>query len=151
VSLGSFGFKGEIFAAQNYVAPNHDNLYADALYWGGNNDGGLRFKVADTRMYGGCLGFYYKMGRATLWLSGGWQMNTNDSNDQVGTWTHGQVVKYGFSFAVPYRVNKHLTISPEIAYYNEGSSPYRNRGDGNVAYADLGSLWLVGVLVQFKF
>jgi hypothetical protein len=150
VSLGSFGFKGQLFVAQNYFTNNHDNQFVQAIYWGGNNDPS-RIKVEDTFMMGACLGFYYKVGRATIWLSGGWQKNSNSSNDQNGTWRHGQVVKYGFSFAVPYKVNKHLTIAPEIAYYYEGWSPWRDVGNGNAVFADLGSLWLAGIMIQFKF
>ncbi len=150
VSLGAFGFKGEIWAAQNYFSSNHDNQLVQAIYWGGNNDPS-RITLENTYMMGACLGFYYRVGRATIWLSGGWQKNSNASNDQVGTWRHGQNVKYGFSFAVPYRVNKHLTIAPEIAYYYEGWSPWRDVGDGNAVNADLGSLWLAGILVTFKF
>jgi hypothetical protein len=150
VSLGSFGFKGQVFIAQNYFTANSDDQFVQPVYWGGNNDP-TRIKVEDTHMMGACLGFYYNLGRATIWLSGGWQMNSNASNDQNGTWRHGQVVKYGFSFAVPYRINRHLTIAPEIAYFNEGWSPWRDVGNGNASYADLGSIWLAGILVTFKF
>ena len=156
VNLGAFGFKGEVSVNQNWTTSNYDHYWHQAAWWGGANDAG-RVKLKDTRTYAGALGFYYKIGRATIWLSGGWIMASNGTSDMAGGWRHGQNVRYGFSFAVPYKVNRHFTIAPELSFYNFGWNPFQDvGGSANPAAptsttADLGSVWLLGIQFLFKF
>jgi len=103
------------------------------------------------------MGFFYRIGRVTLWLSGGWKMTVNGSSDAVGTWRHGQNVRYAFILAAPYRVNRHLTIAPEVAYYFYGWDPTqdvggsRNPANPTSTTADLGAAWIAGVRFVVRF
>jgi hypothetical protein len=160
VNFGRFGFKGEVSFGQNWDTGNHHPLvrrFNRAVYWGGTNDDGNRIKVKDTRIYAACLGLYYRIGRMTLWLSGGWHRSENGSGDVAGGWRHGQQTRYAFVFAAPYRVNKHFTIAPEVGYWYQGWDPRfdvggsRNPGRATSMTADLGSFWLAGIqfIIQF--
>ncbi|MBU0516946.1 MAG: hypothetical protein KJ621_19500 [Proteobacteria bacterium] len=160
LSWGDFGFKGEIGMGRNWWAPNYAANIATitaGVFWGGLNDltaAGRqnRLKFEDTYTYSACLGLYYRIGRATLWLSGGWQKSINASNDRNGAWRHGQNTRYGFVFAVPYRVNRHFTIAPEVSHFNYGWCPLVDVGPGpGSMYADLGSVWMAGAVFKFNF
>jgi hypothetical protein len=151
LTFGSFGVVGEVGFGRNWVTANIANLWRQGVWWGGNNDG-TQVKFEDTYTYTACLGLYYEIGRATIWLSGGWQKSTNASNDQVGTWRHGQNTRYAVVFAVPYKINKHFTIAPEVGYYFFGWDPTLDVGPGAGSMnADLGSAWLAGVQFVFSF
>jgi hypothetical protein len=151
-TFGAFGIVGELGYGRNWWQPQTYNPWVTGVYWGGNNDGGLQVKLEDSYFLSACLGLYYEMGRVTLWLSGGWVKTTNDSNDQVGTWRHGQNVRYAVVAAAPYRVNKHFSIAPEIGYYSFGYDPTLDVGPGAGSLtADLGTAWLAGVRLVFSF
>jgi hypothetical protein len=157
LQFGRFGIRGEAGMGQNWVTANMYNAWQAGVWWAGNNDAGNRIKLADTRLYSAGLSFSYEIGRATLWFSMGWQMTQNESNDQNGTWRHGQNVHYAFVFAVPYRVNKHLTIAPEAGYYYMGWDPTQDVGGSTnparptSTIADSGAVWIVGVQFQIRF
>jgi hypothetical protein len=153
ISFGNFRVKGEVAYGMNWVAANYFGsqvVLNRATYWGGNNDPS-RIKVEDTYMLSACLGVEYFMGRVSLHLGGGWHRSSNAGNDQPGTWRHGQNVRYGFNFAVRYRVNKHFVIAPELSYWFYGWNPTLDVGAGNAMFADLGSAWLAGISFQIRF
>jgi hypothetical protein len=153
ISFGNFRVKGELAYGMNWVAANYFGsqvVLNRAVYWGGNNDA-VQDKVEDTYMLSACLGVEYFMGRVSLHLGGGWHRSSNASNDQNGTWRHGQNVRYGFNFAVRYRVNKHFVIAPEISYWFYGWNPLFDVGAGNAMFADMGSAWLAGISFQIRF
>jgi hypothetical protein len=150
--FGDFGFTGEISYGRNVIVPSMINTFKGGQWWGGGNDGNNRIKVAPTELFGACLGFFYQIGRVTLWLSGGWERTVNGSSDAVGTWRHGQNTRYAFVFAAPYRVNRHFTIAPEIGYYFFGWNPTVDVGPGPQSVnADLGSAWLMGIRISISF
>ncbi len=157
LQFGPFGIRGEVGTGRNWVTANMYNAYQAGVWWGGNNDGGNRIKLADTRLYSAGLSFNYQIGRATLWFSMGWQRTENFSHDQNGTWRHGQNTRYAFVFAAPYRVNRHFTIAPEIGYYYMGWDPTQDVGGSTNAAqptsttADLGAVWIVGVQFMIRF
>ncbi len=152
LAFGRFGMVGEVGFSRNWITANIANLWRRGVWWGGNNDGGTQLKFEDTTTYTACLGLYYEIGRATVWLSGGWQKSVNPSNDQIGTWRHGQNTRWAVVFAVPYKVNKHFTIAPEIGYYYFGWDPTLDVGPGPGSMtADLGNAWLAGVQFVFSF
>jgi hypothetical protein len=151
LSFGSFGIVGELGFGRNYWQAQTYNPWVAAVYWGGNNDA-TQVKLEDTYSLSACLGLYYVLGRVTLWLSGGWVKSTNASNDQAGTWRHGQNQRYAVVLAAPYKVNKHFTISPEVGYYYFGWDPTLDVGPGPSSMtADLGSAWLAGVRFIIDF
>jgi hypothetical protein len=153
LSFGAFKIKGEVSYGMNWVTANYAGAHRFlnmGAFWGGNNDP-TRTKLEDTYFLAACLGLEYYLGRVSFHLGGGWQKTTNASNDQVGTWRHGQNVRYGFNFAVRYHVNKHFIIAPEISYWNYGWNPHRDVGDGNAMFADFGSAWLAGISFQVRF
>ncbi len=151
LTFGNFGIVGEVGFGRNYWQAQTYNPWAAAVYWGGNNDP-ARIKLEDTYSLSACLGLSYTLGRVTLWLSGGWVKTTNASNDQPGTWRHGQNVRYAVVFAAPYRVNRHFSIGPEIGYYYFGWDPTLDVGPGPGSLtADLGSAWLAGVRMSISF
>ena len=144
--------------ALNWVTPTLLNTWQYATWWGGWQDLLSMNKVADTRRYTACLGLYYTVGRTTIWLSAGWQMTQNPSSDVVGSWRHGQNVRYAMILAVPTRVNRHFSIAPEIGYYFYGYNPTEDVGGANPGslartstQADLGSLWIIGIRFAFTF
>ena len=158
VVIGHFGLTGEIGYALNWVTPTLLNTWQYATWWGGWQDLLSMNKVADTRRYTACLGLYYTVGRTTIWLSAGWQMTQNPSSDVVGSWRHGQNVRYAMILAVPTRVNRHFSIAPEIGYYFYGYNPTEDVGGANPGslartstQADLGSLWIIGIRFAFTF
>ena len=159
-TMGRFGFTGELSYGQNWWAPNSAanlRVLMSGVWWGGQNDvttggGQNQIKFADTYMYAACIGFYYKIGKATVWLSGGFEKTVNGSSDAVGTWRHGQNTRYAFVFAVPYKVNRHFTIAPEIGYFYYGWNPFADVGPGQASmYSDLGSVVMAGVVFKFFF
>jgi len=153
VSFGAFRIVGEISYAKNWVAANYlpsQTVWNTAVYWGGNNDPS-RIKIEDSFQLAACLGLAYYMGRTSFHLGGGWSKSTNSSNDQPGTWRHGQNVKYGLNFAVRYRVNKHFVIAPEISYWYYGWNPLLDVGAGGAVTADMGNVWLAGISFQIRF
>lgn len=153
LTFGDFGLTGEVSYSRNWRTAGMINVFKGGLWWGGANDNQNRIKVADTDVYGVCLGLFYRVGRATFWLSGGWEMSQNGSSDANGTWRHGQNVRYAVVFAVPYRVNRHFTIAPEIGYYFYGWDPTQDVGGPNNpgTTADLGSAWLMGIRFTVAF
>lgn len=158
VALGNFGFRGEVGLGRNWIVPNMLSTFQGGQWWGGANDNGNWIKAADTRLYTACLGFYYRVGRATLWLSGGWQMEQNGSSDAPGSWRHGQNVRYALVLAVPYQVNRHFLIGPEVGYYFYGWDPTQDVGGSapgaaraTSTTADRGLAWIVGVQFQVLF
>ncbi len=160
VSLGRFGLQGEVSFGQNWDTGNHHPLvrrFNRAVYWGGSNGQGNRIKVKDTRILAACLGFYYRVGRVTLWLSGGWHRSENGTGDVAGGWRHGQQTRYAVVLAAPCRVNKQFTIAPEVSYWYQGWDPRQDVGGStNPAVAtsmtaDLGSFWLIGVQFKIRF
>jgi len=154
ISFGNFRIVGELSHGRNWVAANYfpgQTVWNTAVYWGGNNDPS-RIKVEDSYMFAACLGLSYTMGRTSFHLGGGWTKYSNSSNDQPGTWRHGQNVTYAFNFAVRYRVNKHFVIAPEISYWNYGWNPFNDVGGGAATMtADMGSVWLAGISFQIRF
>jgi hypothetical protein len=153
ISFGAFRIVGEISYGQNWVTANYfpgQTVWNTAVYWGGNNDPS-RIKVEDSYFMAACLGLSYSMGRTSFHLGGGWTKYTNASNDQPGTWRHGQNVSYAFNFAVRYRVNKHFVIAPEISYWYYGWNPFLDVGAGNAVFADMGNVWLAGISFQIRF
>ncbi len=151
LDFGRFGLVGEVGFSRNWVTATVANTWRQGVWWGGNNDA-TQTKFEGTTTLSACLGLYYKVGRATFWLSGGWQRSSNPSNDQNGTWRHGQNTRYAVVFAVPYQVNKHFTIAPEIGYYYFGWNPTLDVGPGPGSMtADLGSAWLAGVQFIISF
>jgi hypothetical protein len=154
VSFGAFRIVGELSYGMNWVAANYfpgQTVWNTAVYWGGNNDA-TRTKIEDSYMFAACLGLSYTMGRTSFHLGGGWTKYSNASNDQAGTWRHGQNVTYAFNFAVRYRVNKHFVIAPEISYWNYGWNPFNDVGPGAASMtADMGSVWLAGISFQIRF
>ena len=156
LAFGNFQVVGEVGYGLNWLAPALPNTWRNAVWWGGRNDVGL-LKAADTHTYSACLGLSYKLGRVTLWLSGGWQKSSNGSSDAGGTWRHGQNTRMAFALAVPYEVNGHFTIAPEVSYYYYGWDPRQDvGGSGNPAAqtsttADQGSMWLIGIQFVFSF
>lgn len=160
VNLGRFGIKGEVSFGQNWDTGNHHpnvRRFSRAVYWGGANDNGNRIKVKDTRILAACLGFYYRLGRVTIWLSGGWHRSENGTGDVAGGWRHGQQTRYAVVLAAPFRVNKHFTIAPEVSYWYQGWDPRQdvggstNPGSATSTTADLGSFWLIGVQFKIRF
>jgi hypothetical protein len=153
ISFGNFRIKGELSYGMNWVAANYFAsmvALSRAVYWGGLNDA-VRVKTEDTYQMAACLGLEYFMGRVSLHLGGGWVKYTNASNDQNGTWRHGQNVSFGFNFAVRYTVNKHFVIAPEIQYWVYGWNPFFDTGAGNAMFADMGQSWLAGISFQIRF
>ncbi len=153
LSFGAFRIKGEVSYGMNWATANYAGAHRFlnmGAFWGGNNDA-AQTKFEDTYFLAACLGLEYHLGRVSFHLGGGWQKTTNASNDQVGTWRHGQNVRYGLNFAVRYHVNKHFVIAPEISYWYYGWNPHRDVGDGNAMFADFGSAWLAGISFQFRF
>ena len=151
--VGNFGLTGEAGIGQNWAVPNMLNTWQFATWWGSARTGFMN-KVADTRLYTLCLGLFYRVGRATIWLSGGWQMAQNGSSDVIGAWRHGQNVRFAFVLAVPYRVNRHFTVAPEVGYYFYGWNPTEDVGpvsQGGTVTADLGLAWIVGVRFYIHF
>jgi hypothetical protein len=156
-SFGNFGLTGEVSYGRNWRAANMRNPYQGAYWWGaGWNDNLDRVKAADTDMYSACLGLYYRLGKTTIWLSGGWQMVQNGSSDGFGTWRHGQNTRWAVVLAAPHKVNRHFTIAPEIGYYFYGWDPTQDVGGASnwgtpggatstSTTADLGSAWLIGI------
>ncbi len=162
-SFGNFGLTGEVSYGQNWRAANMRNPWQGAVWWGGGYGDRLdRIKAADTRLYSACLGLYYRLGRATIWLSGGWQMAQNGSSDVFGSWRHGQNTHWAMVLAVPYRVNRHFSIAPEIGYYFYGWDPTQDVGGASnwgtpggatstSTIANLGSAWLIGIRFVIRF
>jgi len=154
----AFRIKGEFSYGKNWPGTNYDlGIWAalgQGVYWGGNNDGGIRTKVEDTYLYAGCIGLEYLMGRMSFHAGFGWQMFTNDSNDQNNTWRHGQNVRWAANVAMKYHVNKHFTIAPEISYWSFGQNPFVDHGTNagaQVVNASYGNLWMAGISFQFRF
>jgi hypothetical protein len=153
ISFGAFRIVGEVSYGMNWDAANYfpsQRILNRGVYWGGNNDPS-RIKVEDTYFFAACLGLSYTMGRTSFHLGGGWHKSSNSSNDQPGTWRHGQNVRYAFNFAVRYRVNKHFVIAPEISYWFYGWNPLFDVGAGNAVVADMGNVWLAGISFQIRF
>ena len=163
VTVGNFGLTGEVGYARNWRVPNMLNTWQGGLWWGSGWPDNLdRIKVADTTTYTACLGLYYRVGRATVWLSGGWQMSQNGSSDVFGGWRHGQNVRYALVLAVPYRVNSHFSVAPEVGYYFFGWDPTQDVGGPSnwgtpggatttSTTADRGSAWLLGIRFLVRF
>jgi hypothetical protein len=143
---------GQNLGQGNYTGAGHAGatavLPARARAYDSDNDGVLN-AISDSDVFMGWIQFDFNFGPATLKLAFGMEDITNDGGP--GAADDFDTTRYGYALAVPIKVAKGFTVTPNFIYHDRDGNARDGVVRANNPTVDYGSEWMLGVQFNLKF